>query len=71
MEPFGLFDLLKTLLPDQPKNSEPAPQDPPPQPKNTPPQNAETPPFPEQTNACWEFMTKHDERARNVKKRTP
>lgn len=71
MEPFGLFELLKTLLPTTPQTAEPPPQSPAPGPQNPAPVANENPPAREQTNACWEFMTKHDERARNVKKRTP
>lgn len=69
MEPFGLFDLLKTLLPDPPKNTENQPQNPTPPPQKSPAPPPENPPYREQTNACWEFMTKHDERAKNTKKK--
>ena len=81
MEPFGLFDLLKTLFPDPPKNADSEPQNPNPNAvpnaapntspvtKNTPEEGVDCPYHAEQTNACLEFMTKHDERARQVKKR--
>lgn len=71
MEPFGLFELLKTLLPTTAQTAEPPPQSPAPGPQNPAPVANENTRASEQTNACWEFMTKHDERARNVKKRTP
>lgn len=67
MEPFGLFDLLKTLLPDPPEKKDSVPSNDAPPSANPPTQNAETPPYSERNNACWEFMTRHDERAKNAK----
>lgn len=69
MEPFGLFDLLKTLLPDPPKKEENPPQSPASPPQNPPAPPPETTSYPHQNNPCWEFMTKHDERARNTKRK--
>ena len=68
MEPFGLFNLLKTLLPSTNEPADSAPQNTPqPPPKNTS-APTENPPPPSH-NACLEFMAKHDERARNTKKK--
>lgn len=73
MEPFGLFDLLKTLLPDPPEKKDTAPSNDAPPSTNTPAQTAETPPNYDRSNACWDFMTRHDERAKNAKntRKTP
>ena len=69
MEPFGLFDLLKTLLPDPPKKEETQAQNPAPPPQKSPVSPPENIAYPHQNNVCWEFMTKHDERVKNTKKK--
>ncbi len=65
MEPFGLFNLLKALLPDAPapkEETEPSSQPVPTQTaKSTPPPS----PVP---NACAEFMARHDAMAKNRRK---
>ena len=83
MEPFGLFDLLKTLLPDggkaedNPPTASPATSSSPTANScaDTPHSTANsqgnaanpTPPTPS-ANACWAFMERHDARAKNAKK---
>ena len=69
MEPFGLFNLLKTLLPSTNETADSAPQNPPQPPPKTASVPTETPPPPPPHNACLDFMAKHDERARNTKKK--
>lgn len=65
MEPFGLFDLLKMLTPkteNQPPNTAENQAENPPPPPN-PPQD--TPPL---SNACWDFLARHEERAKRTKR---
>ncbi|MBQ8429317.1 MAG: hypothetical protein IJX30_04410 [Clostridia bacterium] len=68
MEPFGLFDLLKTLLPTA-QNAENPPPDTPNATANDKPLQ---PPAPaaesERTNACLDFISRHDARAKHIKK---
>jgi hypothetical protein len=76
MSPFGLFELLKTLLPtsDQPQSTpsssateNPAPQPSEPsdfsanEPSSTPPSS------PAKNNACADFLYRHEQRAQGVK----
>ena len=71
MEPFGLFNLLKTLLPQTEENTV---QNPPQEEKQfSPPQtepNGNTPQAtqPEKENACLSFFEEHDRRAKKTKK---
>ena len=85
MSPFGLFDLLKTLLP----TPDQTPAQPPAAPLHTEtdrapaptPQTAENPPLSTQTpplsnephNACADFLYRHEQRAQSVrdKKKRP
>lgn len=79
MSPFGLFDLLKTLLPtpDQTAAQPPSPPlrtetdrapAPTPQTAENPPLSTPTPPqTKEQPNACAEFLYRHEQRAKSVK----
>ena len=85
MSPFGLFDLLKTLLPT-PDQTAAQPTSPPLHketdcaPAHTP-QTAENPPVStqaptqtkEQPNACADFLYRHEQRAQSVrdKKKRP
>ena len=69
MEPFGLFNLLKTLLPNANETPEPPRQNQAQTPQNPTPPPTETQAYPQQNNPWWEFMVKHDERARNTKKK--
>ncbi len=76
MSPFGLFDLLKTLLPspdqtaqnpstmDNKTETDGATMSSP-----TPPPDAQTPPPPdtEKSNACADFLYRHERRAQGVK----
>ena len=69
MEPFGLFDLLKMLTPK-------AENEPPPKAENQEKNYAENEPptavsgqeEPSATNACWDFLNRHDERAKRTKR---
>ena len=72
MSPFGLFDLLKTLLPAPNQTAQnPSAVD------NgtetdgatTPPSNVQTtpPPDAEKSNACADFLYRHEQRAQGVK----
>lgn len=73
MEPFGLFNLLKSLAEAFPANAENtpakkaenAPSEPPPAPKEAP----NTPAVSEKQNACVDFLAMHEERAKRMKKR--
>lgn len=79
MSPFGLFDLLKTLLPATDQTPQP-PSTPPSSapsngtefnsesaPNNSPAQ-AETPvPQPIKPNACADFLYQHERRSKSVK----
>ena len=69
MEPFGLFNLLKTLLPNTNETADAAAQNPSQQQSKSAPAPVEPPPPPPSHNACLDFMAKHDERARNTKKK--
>ena len=69
MEPFGLFNLLKTLLPNTTQPPETPAQSGPQTPQSPAPNPPEISSYPQPNNACWEFMVKHDERAKNVKKK--
>ena len=76
MSPFGLFDLLKTLLPAP--DQTPQPTAPPPVNMETehPIEEASSSPSaptstnqaqPPKTNACADFLYRHEQRARGVK----
>ena len=76
MSPFGLFELLKTLLPT-PDQASPPPassktESGTPQP-NEPPSFSESeslsnpPPAPQKNNACADFLYRHEQRAQGVK----
>ena len=76
MSPFGLFDLLKTLLPapDQtPQPTAPSPSnmetersaEPAPSAPSAQPQESQTPP--PKANACADFLYRHEQRAKGVK----
>ncbi len=76
MSPFGLFDLLKTLLPS-PDQTAQAPATPSEnmqtEPSANPPQNTlpELPDSPQnpplKPNACADFLYRHEQRARGIK----
>ena len=75
MLPFGLFDLLKTLLPtpDQTPDFSPSPSpnietEPQAEPasKSSPAPSAPLS-QPEKTNACADFLYRHEQRAQGVK----
>ncbi|MBQ7912682.1 MAG: hypothetical protein IJ308_02930 [Clostridia bacterium] len=76
MLPFGLFDLLKTLLPapDQSSQSTPAVDNgtetdapPAPAPASSPAAQSATLPMEEKSNACADFLYRHEQRAQGVK----
>ena len=79
MSPFGLFDLLKTLLPtpDQTAAQPPSPPlrtetdrtpTPAPPPTENSPLSTQTPPLSnEPHNACADFLYRHEQRAQSVK----
>lgn len=76
MSPFGLFDLLKTLLPspDQTAQNPPsenggAETDGAPMSSPTPPSATQSPPLQEaeKSNACADFLYRHEQRAQGVK----
>ncbi len=73
MEPFGLFHLLKALLPNPQSSDAPTGESSPPQstnsaPEKTPPISAAPPATPLQGNACLDFISRHDERAKHLRK---
>ena len=73
MEPFGLFNLLKSLLPqaenlpqnttDTVDNNTPSAQSPTMDNEKTPPDFSNAPP-----NAFLDFVSRHDQRKKNMKK---
>lgn len=68
MEPFGLLNLLKTLFPNE-KNEETHSESAAPK-ENSDSEKEETPSSPLQTpnNAFLDFASRHDERAKRIKK---
>lgn len=75
MEPFALFNLLKTLLPQTEKTEAPSssantqnPPSAPQTPAQAPTENAYTPPV-QPNNSFVDFAERHDERARRIKKK--
>ena len=76
MSPFGLFELLKTLLPASDQTQTPPPssaaENGPPQ-TNEPPSSLENEPAPtppptlQKNNACTDFLYRHEQRAQGVK----
>ena len=76
MSPFGLFELLKTLLPASDQTQTPPPssaaENGTPQ-TNEPPSSLENepapapPPAPQKNNACADFLYRHEQRAQGVK----
>ena len=68
MEPFGLFDLLKSLLPSTQKEENPPPAAPPSQPANTPASANGCEAEQRENNACLDFISRHDALAKRVKK---
>ena len=66
MEPFGLFNLLKSAVFPDSKTEEPAPS---PDPPSASEQNTTNAVPTKEPNAFLDFMTAHDERAKRVKKR--
>ena len=76
MSPFGLFELLKTLLPTPDQTTQPPPASVAESGKEQTaanPSSAEAPPMPdpafpdEKTNACAEYLYRHEQRAQGVK----
>lgn len=73
MEPFALFNLLKTLLPQTENHEDPHVSSPPQTPNATvqkPEENTPAPsaqPLP--SNSFLEFAERHDERAKRIKKK--
>lgn len=68
MEPFGLFDLLKTLLPTA-QNAENSPSPPTPTTEREKSLDGVSPTEKrEENNACLDFMSRHDARAKHIKK---
>ena len=66
MEPFGLFDLLKMLSPkteEQPPAAAENPTE-----NNVPPPSAQIQPYSPPNNACLDFLSKHEERAKRTKR---
>ena len=68
MEPFGLFDLLKTLLPTAQNAENPSPPPTPATEREKPSENRPTPLPQEPNNACLDFMSRHDARAKHIKR---
>lgn len=68
MEPFGLFNLLKSAVFPDSKTEEPAPSPDPPS-SATEEENSAKTVQPKEPNAFVDFMTAHDARAKRVKKR--
>ncbi len=65
MEPFGLFQLLNSLLPKPASASEEGGETPPPKEEKTQPPIESPPPAP---NACLGFFEAHDRRAKNTRR---
>lgn len=68
MEPFGLFNLLKSAVFPEPKTEETLPQ-PDSSSSATPKQNLSPNEKSEEPNAFVDFMAAHDARAKRLKKR--
>lgn len=68
MEPFGLFNLLKSAVFPDSKTEDPAPSPDPPSATDSEQNTTNAVPTKE-PNAFLDFMTAHDERAKRVKKR--
>ena len=70
MEPFSLFQLLSSLLPQTEQPSEKTPPAPPPQePAPVQAKTEETPPFNSlEQNACVQFLEAHETRAKRTRK---
>ncbi len=67
MEPFGLFNLLQSLTAPVKESGENPPQDPTETPPQDPPKQENPDPNPE-PNACVDFLTMHEKRAKKIKK---
>ena len=71
MEPFALLNLLKTLLPDAPQQTPPAPAQKEESPAPTPPAEEDKAPEQRQSepyNACVSFWEEHERRAKKTRK---
>jgi hypothetical protein len=68
MEPFGLFDLLKTLLPTPQDTENPSPAKPSAAEREKASGNPLPSPQQEPNNACLDFISRHDAHAKRLKK---
>ena len=68
MEPFGLFDLLKTLLPTAQNAENPSPSPSTAPPPDKPRETSSPAPVYTENNPCLDFISRHDAQAKRIKK---
>ena len=68
MEPFGLFDLLKTLLPTAQNAETPSTATPSATPSEKPRETPTNHPAYVENNPCLDFISRHDAQAKRIKR---
>ena len=69
MEAFGLFNLLQSLLPKMEERGEMPNENPPAPPLSNAAPSATQTQEPPDKNACLDFLARHDERVKSVRKK--